>query len=82
MGTANGQLKSPKGIAVDTQGFIVVADSGNSRVQVFRANGDHFCSFGAPGTGAGQFRGLEGLALTADGRVVVADKDNHRIQIF
>ena len=33
-GTKEGQLQSPSGVAVDTDGNIVVADTMNNRVQV------------------------------------------------
>ena len=75
-------LRSPKGIAVDSQGFIIVADSGNHRVQVFRGNGEFFYKFGSEGTEPGQFKDMEGLAITTDGKIVVSDKELHRVQIF
>lgn len=38
-GTDEGQFKFPRGIAVDDQGFIIVGDSGNNRVQIFNPDG-------------------------------------------
>jgi DNA-binding beta-propeller fold protein YncE len=69
-------------VAVDADGFIVVADSGNNRVQVFDATGRYHSSFGTWGTGDGQMKGVEAVAVTADGRVIVSDRENHRVQIF
>ena len=33
-GTLNGQFKYPRGVLFDREGFILVGDSGNNRVQV------------------------------------------------
>lgn len=38
-GRNKGQFESPESVAVDDEGFIVVGDSGNGRVQVFHPNG-------------------------------------------
>ncbi len=64
------------------QGLIVVADSGNNRVQVFLPDGRHLASFGQWGSGPGQMKGLEAIALMANNSVIVSDRENHRIQIF
>lgn len=36
-GEGNGQFNAPTGVAVDSNGNIIVADWGNSRIQVSRA---------------------------------------------
>ena len=41
-----GQLRLPRGIVVDDNGCVVVADAGNARLQVFDANGAYVCGFG------------------------------------
>lgn len=38
-GSAEGQFKFPRGVAVDENGFIIVGDSGNNRIQVFNPDG-------------------------------------------
>lgn len=38
-GEGNGQFNAPTGVAVDSNGNIIVADWGNSRIQVSRAQG-------------------------------------------
>ena len=83
-GTGQGQFKHPRGITTDSEGFILVADSGNNRVQVFRGDGDHafVTSFGSQGSDSGKFRGLEGISCKSNGDVLVCDKENHRIQIL
>ncbi|MEZ4812957.1 MAG: hypothetical protein R2883_05650 [Caldisericia bacterium] len=36
-----GQFDTPEGICVDRRGYILIADTGNNRVQKFRRNGDY-----------------------------------------
>ena len=76
------QFKHPRGIVSDAEGFILVADSGNSRIQVIRPDGSFVCEFGSAGTESGKFRGLEGITINLNGDVLVCDKENHRIQIL
>lgn len=45
-----------RGVAVDDQGYIVVADSGNNRIQVFTADGLFVKAFGCWGSGDGEFK--------------------------
>ncbi|KAI8507034.1 hypothetical protein Bbelb_154730 [Branchiostoma belcheri] len=40
-GTGAGNLYQPKGICVDSLGRVIVADTGNSRVEMFTAEGKH-----------------------------------------
>ena len=40
-GTGDKQFKSPCGICSDNNGHIVVADHGNSRLQIFTTDGNH-----------------------------------------
>ncbi len=46
-GTAAGQLNFPRAVAVDAEGRIYVADSGNNRVQVFNADGTFLRQWGS-----------------------------------
>jgi predicted membrane-bound mannosyltransferase/DNA-binding beta-propeller fold protein YncE len=55
-GSEQGQLMSPRGIAVGSDGLIYVVDWGNSRIQVFDADGQFVRTWGTPcslETGAG-----------------------------
>ena len=83
-GSNFGQFKHPRGLTTDTENFILVCDSGNNRVQVFRGSGDYayVTSFGGQGSESGKFRGLEGITCTSNGDVILCDKENHRIQIM
>ncbi|NLT73109.1 MAG: TIGR03663 family protein [Chloroflexi bacterium] len=81
-GSAEGQVLSPKGVAVDTDGNIYVADSQNHRIQVFSPSGAPLRQWGGFGAGPGDFQEPWGVAVAQDGTVYVADTWNHRIQVF
>lgn len=67
----------------DGEGFILVADSGNSRIQIFRPNDYSYVSeFGSAGSQSGEFMGIEGIQISLNGEIIVCDRENHRVQIF
>lgn len=70
------------GVAVDEHGFIVVADSGNNRIQIFHPDGSFLRAFGSWGSGDAEFKGLEGVAIMNNGSILVCDRENHRVQVF
>ncbi len=75
-------IASFRGVAVDEQGYIFVADSGNNRIQIFNPDGTYLRSFGKWGSGGAEFKGLEGIAVNGNGNILVADRENHRVQVF
>ena len=81
-GQGEGQFADPRGVAVDAQGNVHVADTNNHRIQVFDSNGAFLRQWGAQGDGDGQFNEPWGIAVDGDGNVYVADTWNHRIQKF
>lgn len=81
-GTNLGEFKNPRGITTDSEGFILVADSGNSRIQVFKSDGTYLTCFGSSGSEPGKLKGVEGLTVNKNGDIIVCDKENNRIQIF
>lgn len=81
-GESEGQLCRPWGVCCNKEGYIIVADRSNNRVQVFTSDGAFHHSFGTPGSRPGQFDRPAGVAADRMGRIIVADKDNHRIQVF
>ncbi|XP_072572817.1 E3 ubiquitin-protein ligase TRIM71-like isoform X2 [Paramormyrops kingsleyae] len=81
-GDGDGQLCRPWGICVDKEGYVVVADRSNNRIQIFKPSGAFHHKFGTLGSWPGQFDRPAGVACDSQRRVIVADKDNHRIQIF
>ena len=67
---------------MDEKGFILVGDSDNGRIQIFRPNGSFVRSIGTKGAGVGQFNWVSGLALSKDNDIIATDFKNHCIQIF
>jgi len=83
-GTNAGQLRMPRGVAMNSHGEFFLPEYGVvERVQRFAGtNGTFLNSFGRAGTGPGEFNRAEGIAVDAQDRVYVADSCNHRIQVF
>ena len=77
-----GQFNQPRLLAVDKAGRLMVCDTGNHRIQVFKLNGEFVAKFGTRGSEVGEFKYPCGIAVLSDGRIVVCDTQNHRIQIF
>ena len=79
-GSANGQLSAPEGAAVDYEGNVWVADTGNGRLQVFTLAGEFVKVVGSKGSGEGQL-GEPGHLTIFGSWVLIADHDN-RVEIF
>lgn len=71
-----------QGIAVDTDMYVYVSDTGWNRIQKFTWNGQFVMKWGVCGNGRGEFNSPRGIAVDASGNVYVADSGNHRIQKF
>jgi sugar lactone lactonase YvrE len=81
-GNGPGQFKAITGIAVDSSGFVYVADSKNNRTQKFDSNGKFITKWGSEGTGDGQFKLPRDIAVDYEGNVYVLDLLGKRIQKF
>jgi uncharacterized protein (TIGR03663 family) len=81
-GSGRGQFVEPRGLAVDQNGNLFVADTKNNRVQKLSPNGEVLGVWGTQGEAPGQFKDPHGIAVAPDGSVYVADTWNHRIQQF
>ena len=79
---AAGQLQGPRGLAVDAQGNILVADAMNHRVVVFDPAGTVVRTIGSRGSGDNQLYEPSGVAVDAAGNIYVADTWNARIAKF
>jgi len=81
-GDADGQFNKPTGLVFDhRRGLLLVADTGNHRVQVFSCDDDGFSfvsKFGKEGDQPGQLQYPEGIAIDHDhDRILVTDSANH-----
>ncbi|MDR2675186.1 MAG: hypothetical protein LBC18_10095, partial [Opitutaceae bacterium] len=87
-GAGDATFRSPGDLAVDGDGEVYVADTGNSRIRLITADGARTVSTlagGAPGfvDGAGtaaRFNSPSALAFADDGSLYVADTGNHAIR--
>lgn len=85
--TTNGELGDayalfgPRGIVVDVEGNVLVADTGNKRIIKYTPDGQVLQQVGGGGVVGGRFEEPVGLAVSpVDGTVYVADTWNRRIQ--
>jgi len=77
-----GSFWGPRGVAVDVQGRVLVADTGNKRIVVFDPDGNYITEFGSAGFDPGQFDEPVGVAVAPSGTIYVTDTWNQRIQAF
>lgn len=76
-GTGIGQINKPQGLASDSNGTVLVADSRNNCVSIFDKSGTFIHSFGH-----GQLKAPHSLALNPTGSIYVSDSKNCNIKIF
>ena len=73
-GTGKGEFDSPTAMAVDPSGNILVADTGNGRIEKFSPTGTFVTSIG-------QFEAPNGIAIDHTGNIYVAEiGSKHRVQ--
>jgi DNA-binding beta-propeller fold protein YncE len=73
-GAGKGEFDSPTAMAVDPSGNILVADTGNGRIEKFSPNGTFLTSIG-------QFEAPNGIAIDHTGNIYVAEiGSKHRVQ--
>ncbi len=82
VGSEDGKLKSPFGVAIDSKGDIWIADEGNSRIEEFGSSGEYLSVFGKSGKETGQLKAPKGIAIDAKGDIWVAEAGNDRVQEF
>lgn len=83
----NAQLSFPYGVAIDLQGNILIADSGNHRIRKIDAQAtittiagsDHASGDGGPALNARLFQ-PSGVAIDAGGSVYISDTSNNRVR--
>jgi PKD repeat protein/uncharacterized protein YjiK len=72
----------PDSLAVDSNGNVYVADTGNNRIQIYDSGGHYVATWGTYGSGDDQFNDLDGVAVDSNGNIYVADSGNHRVQVY
>ncbi|WAR08073.1 TRIM2-like protein [Mya arenaria] len=81
-GSGDGDFVYPRGLTSTLDGDIIVADTGNNRIQIFNNYGVFKKKIGAKGSGKGQFDEPTGVTELPNGDIAVADKSNKRVQVF
>lgn len=81
-GDGPGQLRFPYAIGVSTEGWFVVADLGNYRVQRFDAAGGWLGTIAPEPAVAGDAPQVLDVAVGADGRVFVVDSRGARVLVY
>ena len=80
-GINEGEFNNPRGIAVDEDDNILVADYKNNRIQKFTSDGEFLAAVGTKGNKPLQFKGPKAIAFnTFNKKVYVGDKN--RVQIL
>jgi DNA-binding beta-propeller fold protein YncE len=76
------EVKAPRGLAVDKDGNIYVADTEHQRVVVFDKDGKLIHAWGKQGKDPGDFVAPEDIEVGPDGHIYVLDSSLARIQVF
>jgi DNA-binding beta-propeller fold protein YncE len=79
LGGPAAQLYHPRGLAIDLDGNLYVADTGGCRVVKLAPTGEVVAKFGSKGTGKGQFVEPTDVVVAANGLMYVADAGNRRV---
>ena len=82
LGIGKDRLNHPRSLAVDSNGFIFVADTYSHRICIFSNAGRFVRSFGSCGNNEEQFDCPKGIAFSPNGNLYVSDYENKRVMIF
>jgi DNA-binding beta-propeller fold protein YncE len=81
-GDGSGDFSKPRGIAVDSDGHIYVADALFDTIQIFDKDGKLLLAFGNTGREKGKMILPAGLFIDEEDKIYVTDSYNNRVQIF
>ncbi len=81
-GTSDTQFNPPRGVAIDADGNVYVADEGNHTVKKFSADGTFISKIGVSGSGPGQLSVPLDVGIDADGNIYVIEFGNSRVSKF
>ena len=79
-GSGKGQFDSPTAIAVDRNGCVLIADTGNSRIEKFSPTGAFLSTIRIAGNQNRQSSQPSGVAIDRDGNIYVADVGSHSVR--
>jgi DNA-binding beta-propeller fold protein YncE len=79
-GGYKGQFDSPTGISVDANGNILVADTGNGRIEKFSPTGAFLSVIGTKVSDQGELAAPTGIAIDRTGNIYVADASRHSVE--
>ena len=82
VGVGAGKFACPRGVAVDQDENILVADSHNHRIQVVSSTDKTIGAFGMIGSYPGYLDTLYNVSVLPNANIIVADTKNHRLQVF
>jgi len=74
------QIQYPRGIDLDDEGNLILANSGMSRITIINQFDNSVQTLGGSGTSPGEFDWPGDIAVSSDGSFFVADTGHHRIQ--
>jgi len=82
--TANGTFYWPRDVALNSTGYIFVADTQNSRGQIFNASGTFITTFGFPGNSQtdGSLNQPFGLFVNSSNFIHVADTFTNVLKVY
>jgi tripartite motif-containing protein 71 len=79
-GSGPGQFRQPRGVSLDRQGNIYVADTLANRLQKLAADGKPLAQWNASGNGGPiPLNQARGVAVDGDGNLFISDTDNQRL---
>jgi sugar lactone lactonase YvrE len=84
---AEGDIGMPRGVAFDDSGKLLVVDTVNHVVNMYRpadepGKATFVGSFGTEGIGDGQFEYPNGVTTDTRAKVYIADRVNNRVQVW
>ncbi|MDP2167026.1 MAG: 6-bladed beta-propeller, partial [Thermodesulfovibrionales bacterium] len=79
---AKGGWKKPGGMAIDPDGLLWLADTGNDRIIRIDSSGNITAAIGSSGSKGGYFSDPSDIDISEGGLIYVADTGNERVQVI